>query len=170
MLNDSNPCQQFVSMYSTAQDKWHPFAATLDTGTEVNWIDETSLETLALEAQIEPAEVEFINFSGKTVRSSATVDIPWCAAGGSRKVRKHTFRVAKGAPFDVVLGSQLLLVEERILVFNKTAWILAKKNPTEGKYDPAIEICGTGANMRCRRESVHGQGKSTSSRGEQKAG
>lgn len=117
------------------QDKWHPFPATLDTGTPDNWIDEASLEALALEPRMEATEVEFMDFSGKTVKSTATVDIPWCAADGNRKVRKHKFRVAKCAPFDIVLGSKLLVVEEGILVFNQTAWILAKKNPTEGTYD-----------------------------------
>lgn len=125
-------------MYSIAQDKWHPLAATLDTGTPDNWIDETLLKTLSLDAKLESITTEFLDFSGKTVRSSATVDIPWCAAGGSRKVRTHRFRVAQSAPFDVVLGGRLLLVEEGILVFNKTAWILAKKNPSEGKHNPAL--------------------------------
>ncbi len=120
-------------MYSTTQDKWHPLAATLDTGTPDNWIDESVLQTLSLEANFEATETEFMDFSGKTVKSSATVDIPWCAAGGSRKVRKHKFRVAQSAPFDVVLGETLLVVEEGILVFNETAWILAKKNPSAGR-------------------------------------
>ena len=120
-------------MYSVGQDTWHPFPATLDTGTPDNWICEETLEALALEAKIEATDVEFLDFSGKTVRSNATVDIPWCASGGSRKVRKSKFRVAKSAPFNVILGSKLLFVDEGILVFSKTAWILARKDLTEGK-------------------------------------
>jgi hypothetical protein len=146
MTPDSNPCQQFVSMYSIAQDKWHPFPATLDTGTDDNWIDETLLETLTLEPRLEATEEEFMDFSGKTVKSIAMVDIPWCSAGGNRKIRKHKFRIAKSAPFDVVLGNQLLFKDEGIFVFNRIAWILAKKNPTEGKYNPMIKGLLTGAN------------------------
>jgi hypothetical protein len=120
-------------MYSIAQDKWHAFPAALDTGTEDNWIDEAMLEALALEPKRKATEDEFLDFSGKTVKSSATVEIPWCAANGNRKVRTNTFRIAHSAPFDVVLGSNLLF-QGGILLFNKTAWILAKKSPSEGEH------------------------------------
>jgi hypothetical protein len=122
-------------MYSTAQKRWHPIPlpATLDTGTEDNWIDETLLEALELEPKLEATAVEFLNFSGKTVKSNATVDIPWCAAEGNRKIYTNKFRVAHAAPFEVVLG-RILIQDRGILVFNKTAWILTKKDASESKH------------------------------------
>jgi hypothetical protein len=129
-------------MYSVTEDKWHPFPATLDTGTPDNWICESSLAALALEQRIETTEVEFMDFGGKTVKSSEMVEIPWCAAEGNRKLRTSKFRIAnKYAPFDVILGCHLLLVEEGILKFDKTAWILAKKNATDGKHDSLTVKC-----------------------------
>jgi hypothetical protein len=90
------------------------------------------LETLGLEPSLQDTADEYLDFSGKTVKSSATVDIPWCSAEGSRKIRTNTFRVAQAAPFSVILGSELLF-PEGIMTFNKTAWVLGKKPATKGK-------------------------------------
>lgn len=128
-----NPCHQFMNLYSTAQDKWHTCPVTLDTGTPASWIDEDMLETLDLEPSYQDTADEYLDFSGKTVKSSATVDIPWCSAEGSRKIRTNTFRVAQSAPFSVILGSELLF-PEGILMFNKTAWVLSKKPTTKGNW------------------------------------
>src|ERR1700730_9441736 len=104
-MDGPDPSRQYVRMFSVAQDKWLPFTATLDTGTPANWISEASLQRLALLHRYE-ASVDFINFNGKTIKSNEVVEIRWCPEEGNRKTRLTKFRVAKTAPFDVVLGTE----------------------------------------------------------------
>jgi hypothetical protein len=127
--DNSNPSVQMIMMYPYAQDNPLPFLATLDTGTSPNWIGEKALGRLQIQSKFE-APTEYITFNGKTVKSNEVVDITWYGSPG-RKTRITTFRVAKNAPFDVVLGSDLLY-SEGILCFNEPAWVLAKKPASKG--------------------------------------
>jgi len=125
-------------MYSAAKDKWITLFATLDTGTQENWICESALEALALE-RAQTTQVGFMDFSGEVVTSTGIVWIPWYATGNARKVRKDKFRVAKSvAPFDVVLGSYLSF-SESFFSLDKPTWIPGRKDNNEGKCNSLIE-------------------------------
>jgi hypothetical protein len=107
------------------------FCAILDTGTPSNWVSDSTLQQLQLQQRQLEASAEYILLNGKTVESAEVVDLRWYAVP-SRKTRTTRFRVIKDAPFDIILGSDLIF-KEGLLSQNKLAWVMAKKPATKGK-------------------------------------
>lgn len=122
-----------IGMYSEKNHKWMSLLATLDTGANGNWITESSLKLLNLEAPPNSATPwEMDSFSGKTIRSRRQVKIQWMGPEGRRAYRT-IFRVAEdGAPFDVILGKEFLFGKD-ILTFNKSVLLFVRNAKTEGK-------------------------------------
>lgn len=155
-------------MYPSGQAKGERFQATLDTGSDANWISRDALGRLGMQPIVQ-APTEWINFNGKTISSTEVVAITWNGIG-SRKTRVTDFRVTpdspfESAPFDVLIGKNLLM-REKILSLDNKAWIMAKKPVSRGNM--VLLICLSAeknSTDKCRTGTIDGKAKSPSCRG-----
>jgi hypothetical protein len=86
---------------------WRGLIATLDTGTEDNWICEKVVDRLNLSVK-RGLPVVYSTFDGRKISSGATVKPTWAIQGQNTSIVTE-FRVApKDAPFDVLFGRNLL--------------------------------------------------------------
>ncbi|CZR67080.1 uncharacterized protein PAC_16979 [Phialocephala subalpina] len=127
---DSDPTIQRIMVYPGGPGAEVQFLATLDTGTPSNWISDSTLQQLQLQQGQLEAAVDYLTIDGKTISSTEVVDLRWYSVPG-RKTRYTRFRVIEKAPFDIILGSDLIF-QEGILTRNKLAWVMAKKPTTRG--------------------------------------
>lgn len=136
-MSDQDDTLHQIIMYPSGQAQGERFQATLDTGSAANWISMEALRRLGLQPSIQ-AQTEFIDFNGKTISSREVVSITWNGIG-SRRTRVTDFRVApetpfESAPFDVLIGKELLF-QEKILQLDNEAWVMAKKPATKGNMN-----------------------------------
>lgn len=125
---------QQIVMYPSGQAEGARFQATLDTGSDANWISRDALQRLGIQPVIQAA-TEWLNFNGKTISSTEVAAITWNGIG-SRKTRVTNFRVTPDspfecAPFDVLIGKDLLM-KEKLLSLDNKAWVMAKKPASKG--------------------------------------
>lgn len=93
-------------MHSPKLGTWFGLLATLDSGSNENWISATVVERLKLEVTKGLLQI-YLNFEGSKVASGDVVQPTWNLEG--RGVSHVTeFRVANNAPFDVLFGRNLL--------------------------------------------------------------
>jgi hypothetical protein len=102
-------------MYSAAHGEWHGVIATLDTGSDENWISQQVVDRLKL--RVDKGLVsKWWTFSGKPFESGSMVRATW---SGRRQGVSHVnvFRVVSNGPFDVIFGRNVILSEE-VNMFN----------------------------------------------------
>ena len=86
---------------------WKPLKAILDTGTEQNWISQKIVGRLGLHVK-SGLTTKGTTFEGRQIQSSSTVEPTWCVENSS-STHQTIFHVAlKEAPFEVLIGSNLL--------------------------------------------------------------
>ncbi|MCJ1246401.1 hypothetical protein MMC30_003608 [Trapelia coarctata] len=128
--NEKDVTKQMVKLYSPAKKTWWPLTAKLDSGTTENWISAHVVYLLELKVQTVPA-IEYVTFTGEKMVSTEVVEkIHWCGDGVAR-IQEMNFRVAHKAPFDVLIGSDLIFAKA-IFSFNEANLILTKQHQTEG--------------------------------------
>ena len=102
-------------MYSAAHGEWHGVIATLDTGSDENWISQQVVDRLKL--RVDKGLVsKWWTFSGKPFESDSMVRATWT---GRQQGVSHVnvFRVVSNGPFDVIFGRNVILSEE-VNMFN----------------------------------------------------
>ena len=128
--DSSNPTIQHVNLHSGTRAQWCPAVASLDTGTEDNWISQDLVNRLGLQPLTGVAVVYGADFSGTSVKSLGVVQVNWYGEG-SRRSRYSVFQIASNGPFDVLFGSRFLF-SEGVYDFNKHALILVKRPNNNG--------------------------------------
>jgi hypothetical protein len=105
------PYNPTIQIYSSKESDWVPVKATLDTGTSENWISTETATRLGLKVK-EMSSRTYHSFTGDTVESSQGVDnVTWHGLGSSR-THSTQFRIApENAPFDILVGSELIFSE-----------------------------------------------------------
>jgi hypothetical protein len=97
-------------MHSPKFGNWSSVLATLDTGSDENWISSAIVKRLGLET-MRGLLGAYLPFDGSEVSSYETVKPTWSSEGrGISHVT--TFRVVPNVPFDVLFGRSFLFSPE----------------------------------------------------------
>jgi hypothetical protein len=94
-------------VHSTSNGEWYGAIATLDTGSDENWISQELVDRLRL-AVHKGLVTRWKTFNGETFASDSTVRATWCGSGAGVS-HANLFRVVLDAPFDVLFGRNLIL-------------------------------------------------------------
>jgi hypothetical protein len=86
---------------------WRGLIATLDTGTDDNWISEKVVDRLNLSVK-SGLPVRYTTVDGRQISSGATVNPTWTIQGQSNTIVTEFRMAPKEAPFDVLFGRNLL--------------------------------------------------------------
>jgi len=100
-----------INMHSTNSGQWRGLIATLDTGTDENWISQKVVNRLGLKATKGLIIQNYKTFNGEIVSSGETVEPTW-SSEGSGTSHVTVFRIVPDAPFDVLFGRNLLFSKE----------------------------------------------------------
>lgn len=111
---------------------WEPAIASLDTGTEKEWISSDTLKRFKNPeiVPLSPPET-YKSFQGLKYQATRAVVVSW-HTDKHRKTRKGLFRIVDDGPFDVVIGS-LTLFREDIYIFNEAALLFFHRKAKDGE-------------------------------------
>ncbi|KAE9380253.1 hypothetical protein N431DRAFT_449044 [Stipitochalara longipes BDJ] len=99
-----------ISMYSNAYGDWYGVIATLDTGSDENWVSQEVVDRLKLDVS-KGLVCEWKTFNGHSFESDSSVKVTWCSRGRGTS-RVNVFRVVPNGPFDVLFGRTFILSEQ----------------------------------------------------------
>lgn len=106
----SEPKYRYINVHSNADGEWYGAVATLDTGSDENWISQDVVDRLRLKV-FNGLLSKFKTFNGEIGESDSAVRATWSRHGrGTSHIT--FFRVVSNAPFDILFGRNFLLSGE----------------------------------------------------------
>jgi len=100
----------YVNVHSTFDGKWHGVIATLDTGSDENWISQEVVDRLRLDVT-NGLVTKWRSFNGANVASDSTVRATWSNLGTGVSYA-NIFRIIPDPPFDILFGRNLIVSGE----------------------------------------------------------
>ncbi|KAL8769330.1 MAG: hypothetical protein Q9209_004712, partial [Squamulea sp. 1 TL-2023] len=131
-----DPTRAYVRLHTgrNGNGHWEAAIASLDSGTEEQWVSGTFLKRanyFELEEENLGGTETYTAFNGEQYKATRGVVFSWHSEK-SRQTRKGVFRVVENGPFDVIIGSKLLF-QEGIYIFKPDALLFFHCKATEGE-------------------------------------